>query len=251
MALMGTYLPVDQIISMAAKLFQVRTLSDRLVEVVRDMILSGAIEPGLPIRQDSLAKDLNVSKIPLREALVRLEQDGLVISHPNRGFFVRAMSVAEAEEIYDLRLKLEPDAAAEACLAATDEEREFATRTLAQLDAAAASGASAVGALNRAFHMALTQPGHRIVTMEITARLHVMADRYVRKHLEYKGRHLTAEAEHHDILQAWMERDPRRVRRLVSEHLEHILRDLREEFSQADASPVPAQTPLREKRSAT
>ena len=93
------------------------TLSDRLMEVVRDMILSGAIAPDVPIRQDALAADLNVSKIPLREALVRLEQDGLVVSHANRGFFARGMSAAEVEEIFELRLKLEPDAAAEACAA--------------------------------------------------------------------------------------------------------------------------------------
>ena len=63
---------------MAATPLEVRTLSDRLMEVVRDMILSGSIEADVPIRQDSLAAELNVSKIPLREALVRLEQDGLV-----------------------------------------------------------------------------------------------------------------------------------------------------------------------------
>ncbi|HUH23431.1 MAG TPA: GntR family transcriptional regulator, partial [Brevundimonas sp.] len=220
----------DSMICMAASPFEVRTLSDRLMEVVRDMILTGVIEPDVPIRQDALAADLNVSKIPLREALVRLEQDGLVVSHANRGFFVRGMSASEAEEIYELRLKLEPEATAQACLAADDEQRAAAQRVLAELDAAAAAHLPSVGPLNRAFHMALTQPGGRVLTAEITARLHVMADRYVRKHLENKDRHLTAAAEHHEILQAWLDRDVKTVRRLVAEHLEHTLRDLREEF---------------------
>jgi DNA-binding GntR family transcriptional regulator len=69
-----------------------------------------------------------------------------------------------------------------------------------------------------------------VLTAEITARLHVMADRYARKHLEHKGRHLTAEAEHLEILHAWLARDADAVRRLASAHLEHTLRDLREEF---------------------
>ncbi|MET4683553.1 DNA-binding GntR family transcriptional regulator [Brevundimonas faecalis] len=223
---------------MAASPLEVRTLSDRLMEVVRDMILSGVIEPDVPIRQDALAGELKVSKIPLREALVRLEQDGLVVSHANRGFFVRGMSAGEAEEVYDLRLKLEPDAAAQACLAADDAEREAARRILAELDAAAAAGLPSVGPLNRAFHMSLTQPGGRVLTAEITARLHVMADRYVRKHLEHKGRHLTAETEHHDILQAWLDRDPKAVRKLVAAHLEHTLRDLREELSLTAEKPA-------------
>jgi DNA-binding GntR family transcriptional regulator len=216
---------------MAASPFEVRTLSDRLMEVVRDMILSGVIKPDVPIRQDALAADLNVSKIPLREALVRLEQDGLVVSHANRGFFVRSMSASEAEEIYELRLALEPEAAAKACLAADDAQRAAAQRLLAELDAAAAAHLPSVGPLNRAFHMALVQPGGRVLTAEITARLHFMADRYVRKHLENGDRHLTAAAEHQDILQAWLNRDAKTVSRLVAAHLEHTLRDLREEFS--------------------
>lgn len=227
---------------MAAFPFEVRTLSDRLMEVVRDMILSGVIEPDVPIRQDSLSAELNVSKIPLREALVRLEQDGLVVSHANRGFFVRGMSASEAEEIFELRLKLEPEAAAQACLSADHEQRAAAQRILAELDAAAAAHLPTVGPLNRAFHIALIQPGGRVLTTEITTRLHVMADRYVRKHLEGNDRFLTAATEHHEILEAWLSRDAGVVRRMVAEHLEHTLRDLREEFGVSlavTAPPVP------------
>src|SRR5262245_6082604 len=93
---------------------ELRTLSDRLVEVLRDYILSGAIESDGAIGQESLASELRVSKVPLRGALARLEQDGLVHSQPTLGFFVRAMSPEEAGEIYALRLQLEPDAAAQA-----------------------------------------------------------------------------------------------------------------------------------------
>lgn len=221
---------------MPAVSLDVRTLSDRLMEVVRDMILSGAIAPAAPIRQDGLAGALKVSKIPLREVLVRLERDGLVVSHANRGFFVRPLIAGEAEEIYALRLKLEPDAAARACLAASEAEREAAVEALARLDAAAAARRPDVGALNRAFHLALTGPGDNPVTAGIVARLHVMAERYVRKHLEPRGRHVAAEAEHHEILQAWLDRDARRVRRLVAEHLEHTLGDLREAFRDGAAA---------------
>jgi DNA-binding GntR family transcriptional regulator len=205
----------------------VRTLSDRLVEVLRDIILSGAIESELPIRQDALAAELRVSKIPLREALARLEQDGLVVSQPNRGFFVRPMSPEEAEEVYALRLKLEPDAAAEACLRATEAEQEKARQALAAFDIEAVAHKPTVGAANRAFHLALVQPCGKRLTTDMVARLHVLADRYVRKHLEPKGRVLRAEAEHHDMLDAWINRREARVRKLITEHLEHTLGDLR------------------------
>ena len=206
---------------------EIRTLSDRLVDVLRDFILSGAIEPDLPIRQDALAAELRVSKIPLREALARLEQDGLVVSQPNRGFFVRPMSPEEVEEIYSLRLKLEPDAAAHACLIATADDQEKARQALAAFDIDAVAHKPTVGGLNRAFHLALVKPGGQRVTTNIVARLHILADRYVRKHLEPKGRVPRAEAEHHDMLDAWIKRKDARVRKLITEHLEGTLGDLR------------------------
>ncbi len=206
---------------------EIRTLSERLVEVLRDFILSGTIESELPIRQDALASELRVSKIPLREALARLEQDGLVVSQPNRGFFVRPMSPEEAEEIYALRLKLEPDAAAQASLKAGAADHERARQALAQFDVEAAAHQPTVGAANRAFHLALVQPCGQRLTTDIVARLHVLADRYVRKHLEPQGRVLRAEAEHHGMLEAWASRKEARVRKLIAGHLEHTLEDLR------------------------
>lgn len=217
---------------------EVRTLSDRLVEVLRDIILSGAIPSDEAIRQDALAAELHVSKIPLREALARLEQDGLVVSYPNRGFFVRPMSPEEAEEIYELRLKLEPVAAARACMKASEEERANAREALVLLDIDAAAHKPSVGARNRAFHLALVAPGAGTVTANILSRLHVLADRYVRKHLEPKGRFLAAEAEHHQILEAWLNRREAAVQKLVTEHLQRTLTDLRAELS--GAIPAPA-----------
>lgn len=206
---------------------EIRTLSDRLVDVLRDFILSGTIEADLPIRQDALAAELRVSKIPLREALARLEQDGLVVSHPNRGFFVRPMSPEEAEEVYALRLKIEPDAAALASLKATDVDHERARLALAHFDGEAVAHKPTVGAANRAFHLALVQPCGMRLTTDIVSRLHILADRYVRKHLEPKGRVLRAEDEHHQMLEAWSNRRDSRVRKLITAHLEHTLGDLR------------------------
>jgi DNA-binding GntR family transcriptional regulator len=137
------------------------------------------------------------------------------------------MSPEEAEEIYALRIKLEPDAAAYACLRAEDADRERARQALAEFEVDAAAGKPTVGALNRAFHLALVRPGGRTVTTSIVARLHVLADRYVRKHLEPKGRFVNAEAEHHEMLEAWSKRRDARVRKLITQHLEHTLADLR------------------------
>lgn len=229
---------------------EIRTLSDRLVEVLRDYILSGAIESENPIRQDALAAEFRVSKIPLREALARLEQDGLVLSQPNRGFFVRTMSPEEADEIYALRLKLEPDAASQASIMATEADHERARQTLAVFDAEAVAQKPTVGAANRAFHLALVQPCGRRLTTDIVARLHVLADRYVRKHLEPKGRVLRAEAEHHEMLEAWINRREAKVRKLITEHLEHTLGDLRGALRSQDKPHAVKQPARKAKRRA-
>ena len=213
---------------------EIRTISDRLAEIIRDRILSGEIAPNVAIRQDTLAAELDISKIPLREALARLEQDGLLVSHPNRGYFVRPMSTEEAEEVFALRLKIEPDAAAFACKRATDADRTAAAKALERLAVAAAAHESSVGALNRAFHLALVRPGGQQVTANVVRGLHIIADRYVRKHLEPHYRHLQAESEHQEILGAWLKPDARKVRKLLYEHLEHTLKDLRVQLADGE-----------------
>lgn len=217
--------------------FEVRNLSDRLTEVVRDQILSGEIATEAPIRQDALAARLRVSKIPLREALARLEQDGLVRSHPNRGFFVTPLSAEEAEEVYALRIKLEPDAAAFACASASKENRAAARAALDALTRAAAEERPTLGAMHRAFHFALVKAEGQALTARMIARLNVIADRYVRKHLEPVGRHFRAEAEHEEILAAWVEGRADDVRELVRRHLADTLEDLRGQLRTIESRP--------------
>lgn len=224
---------------------EVRSLSDRLTDVVRDYILSGEILPDVPIRQDALAASLNVSKIPIREALARLEQDGLVVSHPHKGFYVRPMSAEEAEEVYALRLKIEPGAAAFACTVANEDEQMTARHALERHNREASDELSAVGALNRAFHMALVLPGGRDITSKMVFRLNVISDRYVRKHLEPMGRNVRANTEHEKILNAWLKRKPEKVEELVTRHLEHTLLDLRKQLAATQAEGAAKPSPSK------
>ena len=212
----------------------IRTLSDQLVNLVRDRILSGKVLPNSPIRQDALARELGISKIPLREALTRLEQEGLINSQTNRGFFVRDLSASEAEEVYALRLKLEPDAIATASERATPEAHRVAKETLASLYEVTDAGGEGVGAFNRAFHLALLRPGHQLITINILERLHVLSERYVRKHLEPLGRDERANEEHRDMLEAWIARDLDRLRAVTIAHIANTLEDLRQQLRSDD-----------------
>ena len=205
-------------------------LSEGLVERLREHILAGAAAPGRPLRQDALAAELGVSKIPLREAMARLEQDGLLRSEANRGYFVRPLSAAEAAEVYELRLALEPETAARAAAQADEGERQAARERLERLDKVMLEHGDGVGMANRAFHLALLRPARRPVTFEILERLHVLSERYVRKHLEPLGRDERASAEHHDLFEAWSARDGETVAFRMRAHIAQTLADLRRQL---------------------
>lgn len=210
----------------------VRNLSDQLVSLLRDRILSGLVLDDQPIRQDAIAAEFGVSKIPIREALARLEEEGLVISHVNRGFFVRPMSTEEAEEVYALRMRLEPDAMARASERANDDERALAVELVEKMNEVQQEHGEGVGAYNRMLHHALYAPSRQPVTVNILDRLQVFSERYVRKHLEPLGRDERANEEHRGLLNAWLARDTETLRELSRAHNEKTLDDLRNQFNQ-------------------
>ena len=211
-----------------------RNPSEQLVDQVRDRILNGSVAPDRPIRQDALAAEMGVSKIPLREALARLEEEGLLASQANRGFTVRPLTAAEAEEVYALRLKLEPETIALAARNATEPEQQAASDLLAKLDGLTDQRGDGVGAFNRAFHLALLRPAARPVAFTILERLHVLSERYVRKHLEPLGRNERANDEHGALLQCWLARDERGVAALTVAHIGKTLDDLRLQLNTQD-----------------
>lgn len=208
----------------------VRTLSERVFDIVRERIVAGRLPTASAIRQDALAAELGISKIPLREALARLEQEGLLTSHANRGYFVRPMSTDQAEEIYALRLAIEPGAAAYAAAVANEADRAAVTDAFVRLDAAAHDNLVEVAVRNRDFHVALVRPGKRLLTTQLVERLAVLAERYVIAHLEPAERESRAHREHSDLLNAFLARDGDGLEQLLTRHIGATLDDLRDQF---------------------
>lgn len=209
----------------------VRTLAERIFDVIRERIVEGKLSVREPVRQDALAAELGVSKIPLREALARLEHEGLLTSQANRGWFVRPMSADQAEEIYELRLAIEPAAAAYACMLADEEDRHAAVEAFELLDAAARDKLHEVAVRNREFHVALVRPGKRLLTTQLVERLEVLAERYVVAHLQPAGRENRAHLEHSELLHVWLSGNADEVRHLLTRHIASTLDDLRIHFA--------------------
>ncbi len=215
----------------------IQTLSEQIFKLVRDRVISGKLPTDSVIRQDALAAELGVSKIPLREALARLEQEGLLFSKTNRGFFVKPLSEEEAEEVYALRLKIEPDAVAEASLLATSKDIEIAKLALAALEKAASTDTKEdVGIKNRFFHMALVKPLNRDLTINFIERLNILAERYVGRHLEPAGRNDRAHNEHNLLFSLWKDRKTDELTSLMKTHISETLDDLRIQFKSDKAN---------------
>lgn len=154
-----------------------RTTSELVVEALRDRILSGAIPPGSPLRQELLAEELGVSRIPVREAIRQLSAEGLVDAIPHRGAFVSMLSRAEVEELFDIRLRLEPWLIHEAATQISEEELALAEQCVARMDTA---GPEQWGQLNWQLHEGLYRAAQRPAALAIVRGLHEKSERYFR-----------------------------------------------------------------------
>ena len=190
-------------------------LRDNIYHAIRSEILACRMPPGAEVREQELAERYAVSRQPVREALLRLERERLVTVHARQGYQVNPISIADARDLLQFRLLIEPACAGDAAEAGS-------TEALAALDAFRTldAGTDFID-YNRAFHTALAQAsGNR--RMAATARdLIEQADRLVRVSLAaIKGREpAQLIAEHAEIIDAVQRRDGRTARRLVREHV--------------------------------
>ncbi|MBY6538835.1 GntR family transcriptional regulator [Rhodococcus sp. BP-349] len=109
-------------------------LSDRVRDHLRQHIITGTIKPGTMIQIAPVAEQLGVSRTPVREALLSLQQSKLVTVVPNQGFMVRALSIDDIRDIYVMRSVIETATAERAAARATDENHAELLELLRQSD---------------------------------------------------------------------------------------------------------------------
>jgi DNA-binding GntR family transcriptional regulator len=97
-------------------------LTQLVARNLRKSIADGRLKPGTPIRQEAIAREFGISRIPVREALRQLESEGLVVIRPNSGARVAVLDFEECVEIYKIRERLEPLAFSESIGRHTDEQ---------------------------------------------------------------------------------------------------------------------------------
>lgn len=193
------------------------TASDVIARYLREAIMSGKVKEGLPIRQDEIAGLFNVSKIPVREALKRLEAEGLVIFQRNRGAVVTEMSQFEIVQIFEVRALLESNAIKLSV-------PHMTAQTLASAQAycdqfGAETDVAKWADLNWRFHSCLYEDANRPFMVGLIRSVNDRIERFLRIQLSLSSGQNVADREHREILTACRAGDADKASRLVNAHI--------------------------------
>ena len=162
-----------------------QSLAAAVVERLREKILSGELPEGEQLRQEAIASEFEISRIPVREALSHLAGEGLVKIVGNRGAVVAALSPDEIMQLFETRAVLESYMLRQAIPNFTDEDLRRAEEILLQYEKSLEheSEVKSWGRWNWSFHSALYAPANRAVMMSFLNTLNMQCDRYTRLHL--------------------------------------------------------------------
>lgn len=201
-----------------------RTTSDHIADALRAAINGGQLEDGAVLNQVELAEHFGVSRVPVREAMRRLEAEGLIDASAHRRAVVRGLSLARLSEAYELRALLEGHLAAAAVpkldrarldrLAALNRELREAPDHVRYLE------------INGRFHSTLYEAAERPLALEFVDTLRQRAERYVQMWSRGRGldRGRQVAREHAAIVRLARAGDAEGVRGAVEEHIEHTLK---------------------------
>lgn len=186
-----------------------QSLASAVADKLRDKILRGELQEGQPLLQDAIASELDVSRIPVREALRQLQAEGLINIVPHRGAVVSALSPEEIEEFFEIRAVLESDILGKSIPLLTEDDFQRAEQVLREYEQALAqeSEVGRWGELNWQFHSALYAAADRPVLMSLLRTLNNNCDRYTRLHLLVMRDRREAGAAHRRILDLCRSRD--------------------------------------------
>jgi DNA-binding GntR family transcriptional regulator len=193
------------------------TAAERVASQLREEILHAEIPPGFRLSQQGIAARFGVSRIPVRDALQILAGEGLVNPVSNATATVTGMSVAELQELYELREAVEPLATRIAVPNVGRADLLTMRKQLEIMEEHADTRAWLVA--NADFHAAVYKRANRPRMIELVERLRGLTDRYLYVHLEVIGQTEHLVSEHLDILSAVESGDAALAAQLVREHL--------------------------------
>jgi DNA-binding GntR family transcriptional regulator len=201
-----------------------RTKTELTYEQLRRWIVSGRLAPGQRLDQEWLAAELQVSRMPLREALLRLEADGLIENEPHRSAVVAPLSLAELTDVYAARGAIESMLAEAGAARVGPPQLDRMAAAIAEQEAAVtAARLERFVAADRVFHFTLYRASGFQRAVEASNRLRDLADRYIWHYARYRSGAARSVAEHQQILASCRAGRADEVRRLTQLHIDEGL----------------------------
>ena len=199
-----------------------RTYRTDVYQGLRAAILDGTLPSGSPLVERRISDEMGVSRAPVREALRKLEEEGLVVTIPYKGTYVTRVSPEKMEEILSLRTVLERFAAERAVSRLSTDQSARLKGLLTEMEAAgAAERADAMVDLHMAFHRTLYEAADHALLLQIWSTLESQLRLYGQVHqLTYESLRDYAEG-HRPIVDALVSGDAGLLRACLEEHLGH------------------------------
>jgi len=214
-------------------------LTDWAYETIKELILTLKVAPGTQLQIEMLAEQMGVSRTPVREALLRLEQDGLTQIVPRVGVFVTGISKRDLEELYELRELLESRATEEASQRLTDDDLDHIDRLLEESKTAVKQGeVEKFLETEIAFHQILTEGARNRRLISIMDSLRDLSYRWRIISLKSQENVRLTLIEHQGIAQALRQRDGPKAGKLMGDHIRSARERMIEEIDLGDETEV-------------
>jgi len=204
-----------------APMLESRPIREIAYEVLKHAIITGEIPAGERIVETDYAERLHISRTPLREALRKLERDGLVEYVMRRGVVVRAFTIADVEEIYTIRNALEMLTLPAIIINVTDEDIRSLRDKLTQMDAALKEGSiEKLSPLARAFHNQVIRLSGQARILRVIESQDEYITRFSAMSIAQENRRHEAQQEHYEIVDCLQKRDLDRLQSIMQKHIE-------------------------------
>jgi DNA-binding GntR family transcriptional regulator len=195
-----------------------RTLAEKAYETLHTAIITGALRPGTRLPIEELAEHLEMSPMPIREAVRRLDAAGLVENVPHRGARVTELSVTDLAEVYEVRLSLETVAMRRAASRFTDARAAHARGCLGTLESMADDTSAATSEAHANFHFAFYDAAESLWLLRLIRPAWQVTERYALEWPEVRCLNGRA-SEHRELLVACEAHDPDRAAAALHTHL--------------------------------
>jgi len=203
------------------------SLEARVYNELREEILSGGFKKGESLTEHMLTQKLGVSRTPVRSALQRLAEDGLVSLTPNRGAVVLGITEEDIIDIYRIRMRLEGLASAMAAEKITEEGKQQLSENVALSEFyIQRQDTEHIEELDTVFHRMIYEASGSRMIARILSDLHRNTKAYRSQSLSVPGRLAKTLEEHKEILNAILTGNAERAERLTSEHIESALENM-------------------------